>query len=77
MQLDACEGCMFYQNATNDRTLYINDNVLDSTKLKAFADDKINDALMRIFVFNSFLTDDTRGFCGRCRSRSDCTERAV
>ena len=29
-------------------------------------------------VFNSFLTDDdTRSFCGQCRSRSDCTERGV
>ena len=28
--------------------------------------------------FNSFLTDDdTRRFCGHCRSRTDCTERAV
>ena len=29
-------------------------------------------------VFNSFYTDDdTRSFCGQCRSRSDCTELAV
>ena len=26
---------------------------------------------------NSFLPDDTRSFCGQCRSRSDCTEHAV
>ena len=29
-------------------------------------------------LINYFLTDDnTRGFCGQCRSRSDCAEWAV
>ena len=29
-------------------------------------------------VINSFFTiDDTRSFCGQCRSRSDCTKRVV
>ena len=29
-------------------------------------------------VVNTFLTDDdTRSFCGQCRSRSDCTKPAV
>ena len=33
---------------------------------------------MTDLIFNSFLTDDdTRSFCGQCRSRSDCTEHAV
>ena len=31
-----------------------------------------------LYTFNSFLTgDDTRSFCGQCRSRSHCTERVV
>ena len=30
------------------------------------------------FSFNCFLTDDdTRSFCGQCRSKSDWTERGV
>ena len=45
--------------------------ILDWTKFKAFADNKLN-------VTNSFLTDDdTRSFSGECRSRSDCTNSAV
>ena len=31
-----------------------------------------------VLYINSFLTnDDSRSFCGQCRSRSDCTEHAV
>ena len=33
-----------------------------------FGSDKVNSLL---------IDDDTRGFCRQCRSRSDCTERAV
>ena len=39
---------------------------------------RLPELLKGVYSVNSFLTDDdTRSFCGQCRSRLDCTERAV
>ena len=65
------------KQGTKPRKFY-RDMLLLARDLKYITAKRPNTGSGCIFIINYFLTDDdTRSFCGQCRSRFDCTECAV